>query len=69
VIKNEHGESRVEQMNLGDLHKNQNLRMQIENSDKWGVRPTIKDMILDDAIRVYRNKMVHFDDSYFSELF
>lgn len=68
-MKNEHGESRVEQMNLGDLHKNQNLRMQIENSDKWGVRPTIKDMILEDAIRVYRNKMVRFDDSYFSELF
>ncbi len=69
VMKNEHGESRVEQMNLGDLHKNQNLRMQIENNDRWGVRPTIKDVILEDAIRVYRNRMVHFDDFYFSELF
>lgn len=69
VIKNEHGESRVEQMNLGALHKNQNLRMQVENSDKWGVKPTIKDMILEKAIREYRAEMVHFDDFYFSELF
>lgn len=69
VIKNAHGESRVEQMNLGDLHKNQNLRMQVENSDKWGVKPTIKDMILEKAIREYRAEMVHFDDFYFSELF
>jgi hypothetical protein len=69
VVKNEHGESRVEQMNLGDLHKNQNLRMQVENSDKWGVKPTIVDWILEDAIREYRQEMVCTDDSYFSELF
>lgn len=27
----------MEQLNLGDLHKNQNLRLQVENSDRWGV--------------------------------
>lgn len=69
VIKNARGESRVEQMNLGDLHKNQNLRMQIENSEKWGVKPAIVDWILEDAIREYKNEMVHASDSYFSELF
>ncbi len=69
VVKNEHGESHVEQMNLGDLHKNQNLRMQIENSEKWGVKPNINDLILEQAIREYRDEMVDYDNSYFSELF
>ena len=69
VIKNEYGESRVEQMNLGDLHKNQNIRTQIENSERWGVKPTIYDMILEDAIREYRNEMVDSKSFYFSELF
>ncbi len=69
VKKNERGESRVSQMNLGDLHKNQNLRMQIENSEKWGVRPTINDMILENAIREYRYEMGSGGGPYFSELF
>ncbi len=69
VIKNERGESRVTQMNLGDLHKNQNLRMQIENSDRWGVRPTINDVILENAIREYRYEMRDDSGFYFSELF
>jgi len=69
VVKNEHGESRVDQMNLGDLHKNQNLRSQIENSEKWGVKPTINDMILERAIREYRMEMVNFRNFRFSELF
>lgn len=68
VVKNARGESRVTQMNLGDLHKNQNLRMQVENSDRWGVKPAIYDWILEDAIREYRNEMVHSCDSYFSQL-
>lgn len=68
-IKNEHGESKVEQMNLGDLHKNQNLRMQIENSEKWGVKPIIDDMVLEAAIYEYRNEMTHLDGFLFSELF
>lgn len=69
VVKNEHGESRVERMNLGDLHKNQNLRMQVENDDRWGVKPNIDDMILEDAIHEYREEMVNYEDFYFSELF
>ena len=69
VMKNEHGESRVEQMNLGDLHKNQNLRMQIVNGDKWGVKPDIDDDYLEEAIRDYRKEMTVIADSYFSELF
>jgi len=68
IIKNERGESRVEQMNLGDLHKNQNLRMQIENSDKWGVKPTIDDIILEEAIHEYRNEMTGLTNFLFSEL-
>lgn len=69
VVKNERGESRVEQMNLGDLHKNQNLRMQVENSERWGVKPSIFERILEDAIYEYRKEMVRLSDSYFSELF
>lgn len=69
VVKNERGESHVERMNLGDLHKNQNLRMQVENSDKWGVRPNIVDWILEDAISEYRHGMARSDDSYYGELF
>ena len=64
-----HGESRVEQMNLGDLHKNQNLRMQVENSEKWGVKPTIDEIILEDTIREYRREIMSNDNSFFSELF
>lgn len=69
VIKDKTGRSYVGKLALGDLHKNQNLRLQVENSDKWGVKPTIYDMILEDAIREYRNNMIHFEDFYFSELF
>ena len=69
ITKNVHGESRVEQMNLGDLHKNQNLRMQVENSEKWGVKPTIDEMILEDTIREYRREVMRNDNSFFSELF
>ncbi len=69
IVKNEKGESEAKQMNLGDLHKNQNLRMQIENSEKWGVKPTIDDMILETAIREYRSEMTDFEDFLFSELF
>lgn len=69
VVKNARGESRVDQMNLGDLHKNQNLRMQIENSERWGVKPTISDWILEAAIREYRSEMTRPAIPYFSELF
>lgn len=69
VKKNERGESRVEQMNLGDLHKNQNLRMQIENSERWGVKPEIFDDILEDAILDYRKKIGLNNIFCFSELF
>lgn len=69
IVKNAHGESRPKQMNLGDLHKNQNLRMQIENSEKWGVKPIIDEVILEETIREYRNEMIDIDNSYFSELF
>ena len=68
VVKNECGESSVEQMNLGDLHKNQNLRMQVENSDRWGVKPDIREGVLEDAIRRYRGGIAPDNDSYFSEL-
>ena len=43
--------------------------MQIENSEKWGVKPTIDDMILETAIREYRSEMTDFEDFLFSELF
>lgn len=69
VIKDKTGQSYVGKLALGDLHKNQNLRLQIENSDKWGVKPTISDIILEDAIREYKNNMIRFEDFYFSELF
>lgn len=69
VVKNERGESHVEQMNLGDLHKNQNLRMQVENSDKWGVKPNIVDWILEDAISEYRHGIARSGDTYYGELF
>lgn len=69
ITKNVHGESRVEQLNLGDLHKNQNLRMQVENSEKWGVKPTIDEMILEDTIREYRREVMRNNNSFFSELF
>lgn len=69
IVKNTHGESRPKQMNLGDLHKNQNLRIQIENSEKWGVKPIIDEVILEETIREYRNEMIDIDNSYFSELF
>ena len=69
VKKNGYGESRVEQMNLGDLHKNQNLRMQIENSEKWGVKPSILDDVLEEAIFDYRKKVGLDCIFYFSELF
>lgn len=69
VIKDDAGRSHVAQLALGDLHKNQNLRLQIENSDKWGVKPEIIDDILEDAIIHYKEKMVYNDMFYFSELF
>ncbi len=69
VIKDNTGRSHVTQLALGDLHKNQNLRMQVENSDKWGVKPEIFDNILEDAIMNYKDKMVFNDMFYFSELF
>ena len=69
VIKDKTGQSYVGKLALGDLHKNQNLRLQIENSDKWGVKPTISDIILEDAIREYKNHTIRFEDFYFSELF
>ena len=58
VKKNKVGETEVSKMNLGDLHKNQNLRMQIENSDKWGVKPIIDDDILEKAIKDYHDALV-----------
>lgn len=69
VKKDDTGRSHVGQLALGDLHKNQNLRMQVENSEKWGVKPPILDDILEEAIWDYRRKMVYGADSYFSELF
>lgn len=69
VTKDNTGRSTVTKLTLGDLHKNQNLRMQIENSDRWGVKPTIDDMILETAIMEYRTKMDFNNSFYFSELF
>ena len=69
AIKDKTGQSYVEKLTLGDLHKNQNLRLQVENSDKWGVKPTIYDMILEDAIREYKTDMIHSEDFCFSEFF
>ena len=68
VTKDNTGRSTVAKLTLGDLHKNQNLRMQIENSDRWGVKPTIDDMILENAIMEYRTKMDFNNSFYFSEL-
>lgn len=68
VVKDDTGCSHVNQLTLGDLHKNQNLRLQIENSDKWGVKPTIDEMVLQKAITDYRRKLVYDDSFYYSEL-
>ena len=68
VIKDEQGCSHVEQLNLGDLHKNQNLRLQVENSDRWGVKPAIDELVLEEAIAEYREKLVYEDSFYYSEL-
>ena len=69
VKKDDTRRSHVGQLALGDLHKNQNLRMQVENCEKWGVKPSILDDILEEAIWDYRKKMVFCTDSYFGELF
>lgn len=69
VKKDKNGRSHVAQLALGDLHKNQNLRMQIENSEKWGVRPWILDDVLEEAIMDYRRKMGSDSGFCFSELF
>lgn len=69
VIKDNHGVSKVEQMNLGDLHKNQNLRLQVETSGRWGVKPPIYDWILEETIHEYTKNMADSSDNYFSELF
>ena len=58
----------MEQLNLGDLHKNQNLRLQVENSDRWGVKPAIDELVLEEAIAEYRQKLVYEDSFYYSEL-
>lgn len=68
VTKDDAGQSHVIQLALGDLHKNQNLRMQVENSDRWGVKPEIVEHILEEAIKEYRENMVMEDDFLFSEL-
>ena len=69
VTKDGAGRSHVSQLALGDLHKNQNLRLQVENSEKWGVKPTILDEILEEAIKEYREKLVEESNFYYSELF
>lgn len=69
VTKDGAGRSHVSQLALGDLHKNQNLRLQVENSEKWGVKPTILDEILEEAIKEYREKLVEKSNFYYSELF
>lgn len=69
VTKDGAGRSHVSQLALGDLHKNQNLRLQVENSEKWGVKPTIVDEILEEAIKEYREKLVEESGFYYSELF
>lgn len=68
VIKDENGCSHVSQLALGELHKNQNLRLQVENSEKWGVKPSIQDDILERAIEEYRTRIALNSDFYFSEL-
>jgi len=68
VKKEKNGQSHVTQLTLGDLHKNQNLRMQIENSERWGVKPSILDDVLEEAILDYRTKMGLDNIFYFSEL-
>ena len=68
VTKDEMGQSHVTQLALGDLHKNQNLRMQVENSDKWGVKPEIRDNVLEESIREYRENMASENNFSFSEL-
>jgi hypothetical protein len=69
VKKDKSGRSHVAQLALGALHKNQNLRIQVENSDRWGVRPWIMDDVLEEAILDYRKKMGFGSEFYFSELF
>ena len=68
VIKDNAGQSHVGQLALGDLHKNQNLRLQVENSDRWGVKPDIDNAVLDLAIQEYRLNMLSDDNFSFSEL-
>lgn len=68
VTKDDAGQSHIGQLALGDLHKNQNLRMQVENSDKWGVKPNIDEMVLDMAIQEYRFNNMFKDHFSFSEL-
>lgn len=68
VVKDNAGQSHVGQLALGDLHKNQNLRLQVENSDKWGVKPDIDNAILDLAIQEYRLNMLLDNSFSFSEL-
>lgn len=69
VVKNKFGESRVEQLTLGALHKNQNLRNQVENNPYWGVMPTINDVILENAIMEYKSRIPRDRNDYYSELF
>lgn len=69
VKKDKSGRSHVAQLALGDLHKNQNLRIQVENSERWGVRPWIMDDVLEEAILDYRKKIGTDGDFSFSELF
>lgn len=69
VVKNKYGESRVDQLALGALHKNQNLRNQVENNPQWGVMPTINDVILENAIMEYKSRAPRDGDDYYSELF
>lgn len=68
VVKDEVGQSHVNQLTLGDLHKNQNLRHQIENSERWGVKPAIDELVLEAAIAEYREKLVYDTSFYYSEL-
>ena len=69
VKKDKSGRSHVAQLALGDLHKNQNLRIQVENSERWGVRPWIMDDVLEEAILDYRKKIGADGCFSFSELF
>lgn len=68
ITKDDSGCSHVSQLALGDLHKNQNLRLQVENSDKWGVKPAIDELVLEDAIAEYRQKLVYDASFYYSDL-